>query len=74
MSQCVRVRDNVHHHHGSGGYYPVGLSMTEADDLRAKDMTEYKKVVQASLVRHVNAINKLVARGLKYGGANYWVS
>ncbi|GKT33025.1 Probable urocanate hydratase [Aduncisulcus paluster] len=44
-----------------GGYYPVGLSYEESNDLMSKDPSEFKKCVDASLIRQVAAINKVVS-------------
>lgn len=60
------------HNPWSGGYYPAGLSFEESNTLMAKDPEKFKKKVKKSLIRHVDAINKLTARGMyffDYGNA-----
>lgn len=60
------------HNPWAGGYYPVGLSFAEANELMADDPDAFKEAVQASLVRQIAAINKHVARGtyfFDYGNA-----
>lgn len=56
----------------SGGYYPVGLSFDEANQMISNDPVRFKREVQQSLVRHVEAINKHADRGtyfFDYGNA-----
>jgi urocanate hydratase len=60
------------HNPWAGGYYPAGLNFDDANDMMANDPKEFKKQVQASLVRQTNAINKHTARGtyfFDYGNA-----
>jgi urocanate hydratase len=60
------------HNPWAGGYYPAGLSFDDANDMMANDPGEFKKHVQASLVRQTAAINKHTARGtyfFDYGNA-----
>jgi urocanate hydratase len=60
------------HNPWAGGYYPVGLSFEESNELMAKNPEQFKKEVQKTLVRHVNAINKMAANGMyffDYGNA-----
>lgn len=60
------------HNPFSGGYYPVGLSFEQSNELMANNPEEFKKYVQASLIRQVNAINQLANRGMyfwDYGNA-----
>ena len=55
-----------------GGYYPKGLSFTEANKLIKKDPDKFKKLVQNSLKAHVNTINKHTKKGtyfFDYGNA-----
>ncbi len=74
--------DNVFVHLGSdqtslhnpwaGGYYPVGLSFEEANDMMANNPTLFKEKVQESLRRQAAAINKHTAKGtyfFDYGNA-----
>jgi urocanate hydratase len=60
------------HNPFSGGYYPVGLSFEESNQLMAQDPDTFKKFVQDSLKRQVVAINKLTSKGMffwDYGNA-----
>jgi len=60
------------HNPWSGGYYPVGLSFEESNELMAKDPESFKQKVRESLKRQVNAINQLTDRGMyffDYGNA-----
>ena len=60
------------HNPWAGGYYPAGLSYEESNTLMAENPTQFKKEVQATLVRHANAINTLSAQGMyffDYGNA-----
>jgi urocanate hydratase len=60
------------HNPWAGGYYPVGMSLEEANDMMAHEPDEFKKHVQATLRRHVTAVNKHTAKGtyfFDYGNA-----
>ena len=60
------------HNPWSGGYYPVGMSFEEAGRMMRDDPDEFRKRVQASLRRHLAAIDRLTARGMyffDYGNA-----
>ncbi len=60
------------HNPWAGGYYPAGFSVEESNTMMAGDPVRFKKEVQASLIRHVNAVNKLAAQGMyffDYGNA-----
>ncbi len=60
------------HNPWAGGYYPVGLSYEESNELMANDPETFKKKVQESLVRQANAINQHTAKGtyfFDYGNA-----
>ena len=60
------------HNPWSGGYYPVGISFEEANDMIAHNPTHFQTLVQRSLVRQIDSINKHVARGtyfFDYGNA-----
>ena len=60
------------HNPWAGGYYPVGISFEDAKVMMAEQPDEFKKAVEASLRRHVAAINKLTAKGMyffDYGNA-----
>ena len=60
------------HNPWAGGYYPVGYSLEESKRMMADDPQRFKEAVQASLRRHVAAINRLAAKGMyffDYGNA-----
>jgi urocanate hydratase len=60
------------HNPWAGGYYPVGYSYEEANELMANDPERFKAIVQKSLLRHADAINKHTAKGtyfFDYGNA-----
>ena len=60
------------HNPWAGGYYPVGLSFEEANEMMAKNPEEFKEKVQATLRRHVAAVNTLAEKGMyffDYGNA-----
>ena len=60
------------HNPWAGGYYPVGLSFDESQNLMAFEPEKFKVKVQETLRRHVLAINKLTAKGMyffDYGNA-----
>ncbi len=60
------------HNPWSGGYYPVGLSFEEANELISKDPVLFKEKVQESLRRQAESINKHAAKGtyfFDYGNA-----
>ena len=60
------------HNPWSGGYYPVGLSYEESNDLIANHPEKFKAEVQKTLIRHAAIINKHASRGtyfFDYGNA-----
>ncbi|MBP7850192.1 MAG: urocanate hydratase [Lentimicrobiaceae bacterium] len=60
------------HNPWAGGYYPVGLSYEQANELMVKDPEGFRQRVQQSLIRQVEAINKVHASGMyfwDYGNA-----
>ncbi|WED25476.1 urocanate hydratase [Vibrio sp. DW001] len=60
------------HNPWAGGYYPVGYSFEQSNEMMASRPEEFKKAVQVSLKRHVDAINKLTDKGMyffDYGNA-----
>ena len=60
------------HNPWAGGYYPVGMSFTDAQRVMADNPDQFKQAVQESLIRQVNAINRLTAKGMyffDYGNA-----
>ena len=78
----VLVKSNIHvelgsdqtslHNPWAGGYYPAGLSFEESNEMMARHPEEFKKHVQASLIRQVNAIKTMTSRGMyfwDYGNA-----
>ncbi|WP_262733810.1 urocanate hydratase [Gaetbulibacter sp. NE] len=60
------------HNPWAGGYYPVGLSFEDANDMMANNPDLFKTKVQESLRRHATAINKHTKKGtyfFDYGNA-----
>jgi urocanate hydratase len=60
------------HNPWAGGYYPQGFTYDEANVLMASDPERFRSEVQATLRRHVAAVNTLHARGMyffDYGNA-----
>lgn len=60
------------HNPWAGGYYPVGLSYDESNEMMANNPDEFKNQVQKSLRRQADAINKHTAKGtyfFDYGNA-----
>ncbi len=60
------------HNPFNGGYYPVGLSFEQANEMMAAEPEKFKEYVYASLRRQVDAINKHTAKGtyfFDYGNA-----
>jgi urocanate hydratase len=60
------------HNPWAGGYYPVGLSFEEANEMMANHPEQFKKEVQKTLIRHVDAVNQMTKRGMyffDYGNA-----
>jgi urocanate hydratase len=60
------------HNPWAGGYYPAGLSLDESNSMMAEKPEQFKKEVQNTLVRHINAVNTLAAKGMyffDYGNA-----
>jgi len=50
----------------TGGYYPAGMSYAESNALMAADPAAFKEKVQASLLRHIAAVNACVAKGTHF--------
>ncbi|MFO7608355.1 MAG: urocanate hydratase [Candidatus Krumholzibacteriia bacterium] len=50
----------------TGGYYPAGLSYEESNRLMTADPAAFKAQVQASLLRHIAAVERCVARGMRF--------
>jgi urocanate hydratase len=60
------------HNPWAGGYYPVGISFENANEMMANNPELFKEKVQESLRRHAAAINKHNAKGtyfFDYGNA-----
>ncbi|TSA29080.1 MAG: urocanate hydratase, partial [Bacteroidetes bacterium] len=60
------------HNPWAGGYYPVGLTFGESNELMVKDPAAFRKAVQESLRRQVVAIKTLTDQGMyfwDYGNA-----
>ena len=60
------------HNPWAGGYYPVGLTLEESQQMMADHPDQFKQCVQESLRRQVAAINQLTADGMyffDYGNA-----
>jgi urocanate hydratase len=60
------------HNPWAGGYYPVGISFDEANEMMANEPELFKQKVQESLRRQTAAINKHTAKGtyfFDYGNA-----
>ena len=60
------------HNPWSGGYYPAGLTLEESNGMMVQNPGQFKKEVQASLIRQVNAIKKMTEKGMyfwDYGNA-----
>ena len=58
------VTDQTSAHDPLVGYYPVGLTIPEADSLRQKDPTEYLKRSKASIARHVQGLLAFLNKGI----------
>ena len=60
------------HNPWAGGYYPVGISFEDANEMMANNPAKFKEEVQKTLRRHAKAINKHTAKGtyfFDYGNA-----
>lgn len=60
------------HNPWAGGYYPVGYTFEQSNEMMARQPEKFKECVQESLRRQVAAINKLSAKGMyffDYGNA-----
>ena len=60
------------HNPWAGGYYPVGYSLEESQRMMAAEPDRFREAVQASLRRHVAAVNRLSSNGMyffDYGNA-----
>ncbi len=60
------------HNPYAGGYYPAGLGFEESNEMMVNKPELFREKVKESLIRHVNAVNKMVAKGMyfwDYGNA-----
>jgi urocanate hydratase len=60
------------HNPWAGGYYPAGYSLEESNKMMANEPEKFKEEVRKTLIRHVDAINKLTEQGMyffDYGNA-----
>ena len=60
------------HNPWAGGYYPVELTLEEANEMMQKHPEEFKQIVQKSLIRHAEIIKKHTEKGtyfFDYGNA-----
>ncbi len=60
------------HNPWAGGYYPVGYTYEQSNEMMANQPDRFKEAVQESLRRHVAAVNTLHERGMyffDYGNA-----
>ncbi len=60
------------HNPFAGGYYPVGLTLEESNQMMAENPGHFREKVYESLRRHVNAIKHLTQNGMyfwDYGNA-----
>ena len=60
------------HNPWAGGYYPIGISFEEANEMMANNPDLFKEKFQETLRKHTAAINKHTAKGtyfFDYGNA-----
>jgi len=60
------------HNPWAGGYYPMGLSLAESQEMMTRNPEAFRESVRSSLRRHAAAINRHTARGtyfFDYGNA-----
>tara|TARA_Y100000813_G_scaffold49951_1_gene34898 strand:- start:3004 stop:4998 length:1995 start_codon:yes stop_codon:yes gene_type:complete len=60
------------HNPWAGGYYPVGLSLVESNEMMANKPEEFKTKIKETLRRHAEAVNKHTSKGtyfFDYGNA-----
>ena len=50
----------------TGGYYPQGMNYADSNRLMAADPDAFKAKVQASLLRHIAAVNRCVQQGMRF--------
>ncbi len=54
------------HNPFQGGYYPVGMTLDESNAMMVEDPPAFKEAVNASLRRHVTAVNAMAAKGMRF--------
>ncbi|EAQ38571.1 urocanate hydratase [Dokdonia sp. MED134] len=60
------------HNPWAGGYYPMGYTVEEANDMMANDVERFRESVKTTLCRHAAAVNAHTAKGtyfFDYGNA-----
>lgn len=60
------------HNPWAGGYYPMGMTFEEANEMMATNPDGFKEAVQSTLIQHAAAVNKHTAKGtyfFDYGNA-----
>ncbi|PTX58716.1 urocanate hydratase [Kordia periserrulae] len=60
------------HNPWAGGYYPIGLSYEESNEMMANNPSLFKEKIQETLRRHAASVNKHAAKGtyfFDYGNA-----
>jgi urocanate hydratase len=60
------------HNPWAGGYYPAGLTFEESNQMMAEEPEKFAGYVKRSLIRQVNAINRMTENGMyfwDYGNA-----
>ena len=60
------------HNPWAGGYYPIGFTFDESNEMMANNPQKFRDEVQKTLCRHVNSINKHTTKGtyfFDYGNA-----
>lgn len=60
------------HNPWAGGYYPMNMSLEEANDLMANNPAAFKTAIHDTLIKHAAAVNAHVAKGtyfFDYGNA-----
>ena len=54
------------HNPWQGGYFPAGIDYEDAKVMMSEDPVKFKKSVESTLKRHVNAINTMVDKGMRF--------
>ncbi|MFT7699035.1 MAG: urocanate hydratase, partial [Candidatus Krumholzibacteriia bacterium] len=50
----------------TGGYYPVGMTYEQSNEMMASDPSAFKAEVQTTLLRHLAAVEKCMAQGTRF--------